>query len=79
MTKPNRYLGVRGGVASNLQKIASRRRGEEHHMTQLTDHEVELIRQLHEEEGWGSRRLAKTFECGRSTIRHIVAYRYRAG
>ena len=63
----------------NSQKTAGRKKGEEHHMAQLTDHEVEMMRQLHEEEGWGSRRLAKKFECGRSTVRDILAYRYRAG
>ena len=83
MRKPNKLIQATGGAGAplklRLQKITGKSKGERHHMAQLTDHEVEVIRQLHEEEGWGSRRLAKTFECGRSTIRHIVAYRYRAG
>lgn len=44
--------------------------------TVLTDHEVELMRQLHEE-GYGYRRLAKIFEIHRMTVRDIVTYRHR--
>lgn len=63
----------------NLQKNTGRKKGEQHHMAELTDHDVQLMRQLHEVDGWGSRKLANKFECGRSTVRHILAYRYRAG
>lgn len=63
----------------NLQKTPRRKKGEQHHMAELTDRDVELMRQLHEIEGWGSRKLAAKFDCGRSTVRHILAYRYRAG
>lgn len=43
----------------------------------LSDHEVELIRYLHEVEGWGYRRLAKKFEVSKTHIRRICAYLVR--
>ena len=50
--------------------------GEKHYKADLTDHEVELVRQLHDE-GWGYRRLAKKFEIHRSTIQKICTFRSR--
>jgi len=51
--------------------------GEDHHRAKLTDHDVELIRELHEEHGLGYRTLAKKFEVSRSLIRHICKYTLR--
>jgi len=51
--------------------------GERHHKATLTDHEIDLIRELREEYGFGYRRLAKKFEVSRETIRSICAYRTR--
>lgn len=62
----------------NLQKTASNRRtGQDHPQARLTDHDVDLIRRMHEADGWGYKRLAKKFEVSRHTIRDICTYRYR--
>lgn len=55
----------------------TRSRGENHPKAVLTDREVELMRQLHEGEGWGYRRLAKKFDCPRNTAVDICNYRRR--
>ena len=52
--------------------------GEDHPRAQLTDHEVELIRQLHEEGGLSMREIAEKFEVAKSTIVAIVNYKRRA-
>jgi len=54
---------------------AAPRFGEMHKDAKLSRHEVELIRRLHEDSGWGYRRLAKKFEIGRSTVRAICRYK----
>jgi predicted DNA-binding protein (UPF0251 family) len=53
------------------------RLGQYHHRAKLTDHEVELIRQLHEE-GLSYTQLAEKFDVGKSTIQDICTYRRRA-
>lgn len=40
-------------------------------MAKLTDHDVDLIRELHDE-GLGYRKIAKKFEISPSAVRHIV-------
>lgn len=66
---------------ANLQKIAVNenglRIGEDHQRAKLTDHEVDTIRELHEGQGYGYRRLAKMFNVHRMTIRDICKYRKR--
>lgn len=64
-------------VAVNANGV---RIGESHPRARLTDWEVELIRQLHEdlEEPIGYRRLAAIFEVSKRTIRDVCAYRRRA-
>lgn len=52
--------------------------GESHARAKLTDHEVDLIRELHEEHGMGYRLLATKFEVSKRTIRDICSYRKRA-
>ncbi|ESQ73720.1 hypothetical protein [Asticcacaulis sp. AC402] len=52
--------------------------GEGHKDAKLTDADVDMIREFHEAEGWGYRRLAKTFDVCKSTIRKIVKYETRA-
>ena len=52
--------------------------GEGHHRAKLTDHEVDLIRELHEVHGVGYRVLARKFEVSRATIQSICNYRRRA-
>ena len=54
-----------------------RRIGQDHHNAKLTDHDVELLLQMHES-GTGYRRLAATFEVSRSMVRYIVKGRWRS-
>lgn len=52
--------------------------GEDHQRAKLTDHDVELMRQLHEEDGIGYKRLAKMFDVSREQARAICRYQARA-
>jgi Mor family transcriptional regulator len=45
--------------------------GEDHPCAVLTDRDIELLFQLHEE-GWGYRRLAAKFDCSKSLVRRIL-------
>ena len=54
-----------------------RRIGENHHKARMTDKEVELCWQLHEE-GNGTRRIAKILGHPRSTICDVLTCRTRA-
>lgn len=57
--------------------------GEAHPKAMLSDHEIELMRQLHEEypvghpKHLGYRRLAKVFDVAKTTVRHICNYEAR--
>lgn len=51
--------------------------GEDHQHAQLTDHDVELMRQLREQEGIGYKRLAVMFDSHVRTVRDIVNYKRR--
>ena len=51
--------------------------GETHHRAKLTDHDVDLIRELREEHKLTYEALAEKFECSKSTIRDICRYRRR--
>lgn len=59
--------------------------GEAHPKAALSDHEVELMRQLHEEypvghaKHLGYRRLAKMFDVAKTTVRQICNYRNFSG
>jgi transcriptional regulator len=50
--------------------------GEDHQRATLTDHDVELMRQLREE-GLGYKRLAKMFDTSVRNVRDIVNYKRR--
>lgn len=52
--------------------------GEDHPRATLTDHDVELMRQMHEQEGIGYKRLAKMFDTSVAQARNICLYRQRA-
>lgn len=52
--------------------------GEDHQRATLTDHDVELMRQLHEVDGLGYKRLAEMFEVSVAQARNICLYRQRA-
>lgn len=51
--------------------------GQDHHRAKLTDNEVNIIRDMHDQ-GIGYKRLAKTFEVSVALIRDIVKCRIRA-
>lgn len=51
--------------------------GQDHQRAKLTDHEVEMMRKLHEDDGVGYRRLSKMFEVGKTTVRNICGYKVR--
>lgn len=51
--------------------------GETHPAAKLSDHEVELIRRLHEVDGWGYRRLVAKFEISKTQVRRICHYQQR--
>lgn len=54
-----------------------KRVGESHHHAKLTDSDVDMIRELHEQ-GVSYSQLAEKFEVGKSTIADIVKCRRRA-
>jgi DNA-binding XRE family transcriptional regulator len=51
-----------------------RKYGEHHHRAKLTNHDVDLIRELREEHGMTYRELAEKFEVSMWTIRDITKY-----
>lgn len=55
-----------------------RRVGESHKDARLSDHEIEVLREMHEVHGFGYRRLARIFELAVATVRDICKYRTRA-
>ncbi len=52
--------------------------GESHPGAVLTDHEVELIRKMHEQDRMGYRRIAAALGVSRHTVRDICRYTRRA-
>lgn len=52
--------------------------GEDHPRAVLTNHEVELIRSMHEDEGFGYGRLAALFGVSKTCIQDVCIYRRRA-
>ncbi len=52
--------------------------GETHHNAKLSDHDVEMIRQLHEY-GMSCIKIAKKYETTPQNISGIVNYRFRVG
>lgn len=53
------------------------RRGEEHHRATLTDRDVELLRQMHEEGDCTLYDLAMAFGISKTHVHSIVCYRSR--
>lgn len=51
--------------------------GEKHHNAKLTNAEVEQMRTMYDEGGWGYRSLATKFDVGKSTVQHIITFRIR--
>ncbi len=52
--------------------------GQGHHRAELSDHEVDLMRELHENHGKGWKWLSKCFEIPKRTVRDICNYKVRA-
>lgn len=52
--------------------------GQYHPRAKLSDHEVDLIRELYEEHGLSMQEIADKFEVAKSTVQDIVTYRKRA-
>lgn len=52
--------------------------GESHHRAKLADWEVELIIEMHDDHGWGYRRIAAKFGVSAGTVRDYVKGRRRA-
>lgn len=55
----------------------SRVRGERHPNAKLSDHDVDLIRELHAEHRIGYQTLATKFEVSKENVRDVVKYRRR--
>lgn len=51
--------------------------GEDHQNARLTDYEVELMREMHEKEKVGYKRLARMFELNKRTVVKICKYQVR--
>lgn len=68
-------------MCKNLRVVAvneiGRRIGQDHPGAKLTDADVELIRDLHECEGFSYRALAEKFGVSKMAICHIVKFRRR--
>lgn len=52
--------------------------GEFHHNARLSDAQVDRIRELHEDEGLGYKRIAKLLGISRNTVHGICVYKRRA-
>lgn len=53
-------------------------RGENHHRATLTDRDVELMRQMHEEGDMTLFDLAMAFGCSKTHVHQIVTFKKRA-
>lgn len=51
--------------------------GENHHRSKLTDKQVDLMIELHEDWGFGYRKLAWIFGVTKAQVRNICTYRQR--
>ena len=55
-----------------------RRIGQTHHNATITDETVAVIRELHEDRGWGYRRIAKHLGLRWQTVAKIARYQRRS-
>lgn len=55
-----------------------KRIGEQHHNARISDEMVDKIRELHEDEGLGYRRISKLLGIKRQTVQKICNYERRA-
>jgi len=60
-----------------MQLTMDRTRGEYHPKAKLTNHEVELMRKMREEEGCSYNFLAKIFEVSKDHVVSLCKYRRR--
>lgn len=85
-TQPEAYLLKIAGKLKRLVAVNENgsRIGQDHHRATLSDHEIELMRRMHEEfpvghpEHVGYRRLATKFDCTKTAVRKICNYLIRA-
>jgi DNA-binding NarL/FixJ family response regulator len=63
-------------MARQLKVLKGLRRGENHPKVTLTDHEVELVRELRDS-GMSFGQIAAKFDVGKSTVKDMCAYRTR--
>lgn len=57
--------------------LTASKRGQNNPNAKYTDHEVEMVRELHEVVGFGYRRIAEKMEMPRATVQCICTYRRR--
>ena len=69
---PERTRRVYVAVNENGRRI-----GGTHHNSTISDETVNRLRELHEEQGLGYRRLAKMFGLSRAAVQKICKYRLR--
>jgi hypothetical protein len=55
-----------------------KRIGESHHNASIPDAVVDQIRERHEDDGWGYKRLSREFGIALTTVRKICTYERRA-
>ncbi len=60
-----------------MEMTIDRRKGQHHYKAKLTDHEVELMRKMHEEEKCSYNFLAKIFEVSKVHVQMLCTYRRR--
>ena len=70
--------GERHRVEGRNGKSQVRLIGQHHPKAKLTDNDVEVIRELHDEGGIGYKQIAEKFEVSKSCIAAICTYRTRA-
>lgn len=66
--------------ASKLVAVDEHNRpiGEDHHRAKLSDHDVELMRQMYEEGMASARQLGMLFGCSKTTAWEVVTFMKRA-
>jgi hypothetical protein len=77
VTGHKRALFATTAIERVLVNEAGYRIGESHPASELSDADVERMRDLHEEAGWGYRRLSAEFQVPKRTVRDICTYRRR--
>ena len=73
-------MATANAITVRVKRCATRHRiGESHPRAKLSDHDVELMRELHADHKVKPKELAEKFECPIDTVYSILAYRSRYG